>query len=250
MIKCYEASHDHLVSAAKAPDLERPDAVLAHVRQVHRFDLVLGRKRLTVKTMATLTDRSKRILNESIPERLSELYGCARIIEAFEARGDPALSAKIDLGGPVLTCSPAGLLIVSPCLDTALMTCRTLLTLLGVGLNKSQTNISLRTRRRFPTDAWMTDFGLAPIPPDELCKGHAPLTDAEVRKLLISILKAANKGIGHLTDESTRDIISRAGVARTCDVVVTLVNRHIYKALGEPAISFQAGSKYGNVATA
>jgi hypothetical protein len=33
---------DHLMPAAMARDLDRPDAVLAHVRQVHRLELVLG----------------------------------------------------------------------------------------------------------------------------------------------------------------------------------------------------------------
>jgi hypothetical protein len=197
--------------------------------------------------MPKLSARAERILRQSIPGRLSELYGCARIIEAFEAEGDAPESADIALGGRVLKCSPVSPIILWPCLDAALMTCRTLLNLLGIGLNRAETDIRTYSKRKVPTDAWMTDFGLAPIPVDDACEGHAPLKDADVRRLLTLILYAANKGIGHLTDVSTRDIISEAEVAQACDIVITLVNRHIYKPRGKPDISFEAGSKYGHV---
>jgi hypothetical protein len=96
--------------------------------------------------MAKLTDRAERILRESIPERLSELYGCARIIEAFEAEGSKAVSADITLGEWVIKCSPARPIILWPSLDAALITCRTLLNLLGIGLNGAETDI-----RTYPT---------------------------------------------------------------------------------------------------
>jgi hypothetical protein len=192
--------------------------------------------------------RAQRLLRESIPERLAELHGCARIIEAFEGQAKRGGSASIRLKGRTIKCTPARTIVLWPFLDTAIITSRVLLNLLGIGINKSGTGLVAHPKPKEDTDAWMGDFNLRPIGIDEACKNHADLAKPEAQKLLILTLNAANKGIGHLTDKSTRDMISRKNVARACDIVIQLVNRHVYEAKSLPLISFGPNSKHGHVA--
>jgi hypothetical protein len=186
---------------------------------------------------AQLTDRAERLLNESIPDRVAELCGCARIIEACENQ-DPSSGATIQLSDTVtVKCSSARLFLLFPCLDAAIITCRNLMQLLGIGLSGNGQTLVNYQSRKFPTDAWMTDFGLQPVPKDKAYKGHDPLTEAQTERILLLVLQAGNKGIAHLTDKSTRDTITRREVAEACGIVITLVNHHIYKALGRNIIA-------------
>jgi hypothetical protein len=138
------------------------------------------------------------------------------------------------------------------------MTCRNLLKLLGIGL--SHGGVTLRTfanAQKPSIDAWMTDFRLQPVPVYEACRNHPDLSQTEVKRIIGVVLRASNVGIGHLTDKSTRDIITARDVAVACDIVIALVNRHIYNRLDTQIISelslpksgfpFEFGSKHGHI---
>jgi hypothetical protein len=188
------------------------------------------------------------LLKDRIPARMAEVH-----LSGFMARllikygGDPQVTLKI---ADQATYDLVSLKVLSdPILDTGIMMCRVLMEFLGIKWVRSSAPKGRLVRisgSKFPDDLKLTSFGPQLISLNQVRQGYPNCTPDQIEKSLLHTLSTANRGIGHLTPIKAREL-SLEDLEISCQAVFTLVNRHLYEALGHTTISPPPGQPPSNL---
>jgi hypothetical protein len=182
------------------------------------------------------------LLDFRIPDRMKEVYLCAKFAELVKAHG---YNHKADLrfsgiGGYQLASTE---LVGYVILDAGLIMCRALFDLLGIYYSLRDDDLRERKSRK-PDDICLSHFRLGAghlsrITLDQAF--HNPsLTPTQMKKPLFKTLRRANKAIGHVTTVRGREL-SMDDIIITCHQVLRLLNIHLYQALGRSPVAFDHG---------
>jgi hypothetical protein len=171
------------------------------------------------------------LLHTHIPDRLRELLWCSKLAAYTIAHGNPKhISIKTTPGRLCETDRFEWLF--HPAYDTGILMCRVMMEFLGIGYRVHTTFQKREPPVDRVDDVCLLDFGIQFITVADAAVG-VPAT----RNALLNTLRAANKGIGHLTRTKGGDL-DLPDLKLACDQVVGLVNRHLYEKLNMTSPSF------------
>ena len=134
-----------------------------------------------------------------------------------------------------------------PLADAAALMSRALLHFLGIGL---RSDVLAPPVKYFDTDIRMDDVGLKYVPIDDALKGWS-ITPNEAKELLELCVRTGHKVSAHLTQmtaEGTGGV--GATISKLADafrLVNDLVNREVYRSLGQREITFSPTSDHGHI---
>src|SRR5262249_17506425 len=158
------------------------------------------------------------LLDERIPDRMLELHLCTILIGLL--KNGQKLVVEIRTNGKLCKLEPSRVLLHSS-LDTAIMMCRAVLHFLGI---RDDINILKSQARDEDTDISIEHFG-RPL----MTVAQATGGSAATGKALLLVLKAANKGVGHLTIEPARFLARDLEQVRiACNRITELINEYLY----------------------
>jgi hypothetical protein len=184
--------------------------------------------------MQPLTGQEKKsLLEDRIYHRMAEVNLCANMAQLLASYGRDR-HAKLMLDGRAAYESPSLKELSDPVIDTGIVMCRVLMEFLGV---RCRNGVLLQVRTQQADDVSMADFGLPFVTPDKVAQGYPGLPPIDVSEAMVATLSAANKGIGHLTRVPARKL-DLLYLEVACRSVLSLMNRHLYQALGYPERSF------------
>ena len=182
------------------------------------------------------------LLDCRIPDRMKEVYLCAKFAEFVKAHG---YNHKADLrfseiGGYKLASTE---LVGYVILDAGLIMCRALFDLLGIYYSPRNDDLQERNSRK-PDDVCLSHFRLGTGHLSRITLDQAfhnpPLTPVQMKKPLLETLRRANKAIGHVTTVRGREL-SMDDVIITCHHILRLLNIHLYQALRRSQVAFDDG---------
>jgi hypothetical protein len=187
----------------------------------------------------------QRLLRQRIPDRMFEVHFCKEMIGIMTAAEEAAKKAKseateeavIIVGGTEYSIYPLKMLRFVA-LDAGIMMCRALMNFLGIYYHGGAGQLRAYAHPQYATDVSIGDFGLNALSVAEACAALPGRNAAEVEKDLLITLKTADIGVGHLTRTAARDSGSLTPIANTCDLVITLINEYLYKALDADPVTF------------
>jgi hypothetical protein len=185
---------------------------------------------------------SRDLLNRRIPDRMKEVYLCAKFAEFVKKRGyeHEANLQFAEIGGYQLASTK---LIGYAILDSGLIMCRALFDLLGIYYSQRHDDLRERTIRK-AEDVCLSYFQqrsghLSRITLDQAF--HNPrYTSVRMQTILLRTLRRTNKAIGHVTTVRGRDMPFN-DIIITCTQVILLLNLHLYQALGRSPVDFDNG---------
>ncbi|WP_127966539.1 hypothetical protein [Agrobacterium sp. RS6] len=174
---------------------------------------------------------------------MAELHIFITLASALEAVESDELHMTI--GEERYTLSRARLLL-DVIADGAVVISRTLLQFLG--LNYKSGNAVLSQMQWYGDDLKMTDLNLPAVTAAQATSGLS-LGQARADALFRLCLDAGNKISAHFTTKSaTTQNASITELKDAFGLVIELVNREVYSALGRPEVKFCPGSRHGYVA--
>lgn len=128
----------------------------------------------------------------------------------------------------------------NPILDTGIMMCRVLTEFLGLKFSPKPVptgKLVFLTTPKYATDINLFSLIGRFITMEDVNNSHKTFNADDAEKALFRTLRAANQGIGHLTPTLARDL-DLTDLDLACQVVMTLVNDHLYAKLGRPRVNF------------
>jgi hypothetical protein len=186
-------------------------------------------------------DEKRRLLRQRIPDRMFEVHFCRTIIEAMErARLNSKSEATLSLATRQYAVSAPNL-VAFIALDAGIMMCRALMNFLGIYFRDRPDRLEPATPSR-NSDVYIGDFRPSILSVDAACAAFRGRSEVIVKEELMATLRTANIGIGHLTRTAARDIGVLHKVSNTCELVLALMNHHLYEPLGEKPVTFAYGS--------
>lgn len=202
---------------------------------------------------AALTPEDKRrLLRQRIPDRMFEVHFCRQVIaimaDAKQAKSKTGPEVVLSIAGHSYSIFPPKMLSYIA-LDAGVMMCRALMNFLGIYYGSESEDLYSRSDPRYDTTIHLGDFRLTPLSVNEAC---VPLSGREadtVRNELLVTLKTADIGIGHLTRTAGRDIGVLIKISHTCELVLFLMNKHLYEALGEKPMVFDGPTASRHIRT-
>jgi hypothetical protein len=185
------------------------------------------------------------ILKYRIPARMAELYAFIEMVPKLRALPETA-PIQVVLGSKTLQLSNPTLLWF-PIADAAALMSRALLHFLGIGM---QNNVLAPPAKFFSTDIRMKDVDLNDVLVDDAIN-RWKMTPDEAKELLELCVRTGHKVSAHLTEltaEGGKGIDATIPkLAKAFELVINLVNREVYTALGEPEIVFSSTSGHGHI---
>ncbi len=187
-----------------------------------------------------MTSDKDTILKHRLPSRMRELHAFIQMAETLESGGHVPIqvvtaSQTFTLSNPIFLWHPLA--------DSAALMSRALLHFLGIGMSSG--NLCAANYRL--DDITMSHVTLGPVAVIDALAGWS-IPPADVEALLKLCITTGHKVSGHLTKESAETLdasIERS--ARAFGLVNDLVNREVYKKLGEQPVEFTVGSPYGYI---
>jgi hypothetical protein len=190
-------------------------------------------------------DQKRRLLRQRIPDRMFEVYFCQQVITIMAAaklpksKTDPEVVLGI-AGHQYMISPPKMLSFIS--LDAGIMMCRALMNFLGVYYGSESGRLYSRSEPRYDTSIHLGDFGFNPLSVAEACVALSGRDPDTVQNELLVTLETADTAVGHLTRTAARDIGILAKISHTCELVLFLMNKHLYDALGIDPVTFDGAT--------
>ncbi len=178
-----------------------------------------------------LTDDEKEtLLNTRIPDRMFEVHLCRRIIEIFNESTlpiPPGADVVIHVGPQTYDLYPPEMLLYIA-VDSGILMCRALMNFLGIYYHSRTDALISKRMPRYDTDVCLGDCGKTSLTIDEAYAGLPTRDPGVVGDSLLVTLRTGDIGIGHLTRTAARDIGELHKIALTCNLVLALMNKHLY----------------------
>lgn len=131
--------------------------------------------------------------------------------------------------------------------DAAVLVSRGLLFFLGITASGG-TLQAVQPARYHADDLQMADLGLSSLTVSQVTKNWPGISPVRAESLLALCIVAGSKVSAHLTKETATSLnASFSELAEAFNLVINIVNREVYDALGLPRIEFVAGSMHGAI---
>lgn len=167
------------------------------------------------------------MLREHIPYRLTHLDGLVWASEKLLARYRPS-TISIQFDGQVALTLKSVYQITNPLFEIGILYCRVLLDFVGIQLDKKNTKLVARTRRR-PDDFGIEQLSLPCVTVQELIAAPC-VPPGNVEGAVIATLVSADKGVAHFTSGTS----GRAYAANSllcAKAVAWCVEEYVYRKL-------------------
>ncbi len=184
------------------------------------------------------------ILQHRLPSRMAELYAFIQMAPALDKLSETT-PIQVTAGARTFQISRPTLLLY-PIADAAVLMSRGLLQFMGIGMSRKG---DLVQAKREPNDIRMdnVDTSLADVPIDRALAGWS-ISRARAEQLLKLCISTGHKVSAHMTTQTAKG--SDADIpelAEAFQLVNDLINREVYKALGEAEIVFSPGTSHGHI---